>query len=273
LSAADGGAQMEKPPGGELTSDICHGSSSGVRAFCIRCCRSCPATAEAFGKGNSMRWTALLAAVIGAAILSGCGTPFATVQTRTGEPVMLLGHDPVSYFTKGQPKRGKAELKLSLAERTYYFASDAQRALFTANPTKYEPNYGGFCASGAAYAIKLGSDPTAWTVRDGRLFIFGDVLGKLAWELDPAWNVRQADALWPEAADKGWRGQSLRRYISKVEHYRTGAQIQAEWLARNPGKTWPRYDVGGMFANLFTKPPGWRAAEGHSQPALGYPEP
>ena len=84
-----------------------------------------------------MRLTALLAAVIGAAILSGCGTPFATVQTRTGEPVMLLGHDPVSYFTKGQPKRGKAELKLSLAERTYYFASDAQRALFVANPATW----------------------------------------------------------------------------------------------------------------------------------------
>jgi hypothetical protein len=35
---------------------------------------------------------------------------------------------------------------------------------------------------------------------------------------------------------------------------------------------WPTYDVGSMAANLFTKPPGWRAAEGHSQPALGYPE-
>ena len=51
-----------------------------------------------------------------------------------------------------------------------------------------------------------------------------------------------------------------------------GAQIRAEYEAKNPGKPWPAYDVGGMFANLFTKPPGWRAAEGHSQAALGYPE-
>ncbi len=73
-------------------------------------------------------------------------------------------------------------------------------------------------------------------------------------------------------ADAGWRGQSLGSYISKVPHYKNGAQIRAEWQAKNPGQTWPAYDVGSMFSNLFTKLPGWRAAEGHSQPALGYPD-
>ncbi len=216
-----------------------------------------------------IRW--LLLFFIGTG-LAACGTPYATVKNSVGEPVMLLGHDPVSYFTKGQPERGKPELKVSLAERTYYFANDEQRRLFVADPARYEPQYGGFCSSGAAYAIKLGSDPTAWVVRDDRLFIFGDVLGKTAWEVDPAWNVKHADALWPDAAPNGWRGQSLKRYINKVDHYKTGVQIKAEYDAKNPGKAWPVYDVGGMFANLFTKPPGWRAAEGHSQPALGYPQ-
>jgi YHS domain-containing protein len=217
----------------------------------------------------ALKLCALLLVALG---LAGCGTPYATVKNKLGEPVMLLGHDPVSYFTKGAPERGKPEHKISLPERTYYFASDAQRAQFLANPAKFEPQYGGFCASGAAYAIKLGSDPTAWTVREGRLFIFGDVLGKTAWELDPAWNVKHADALWPEAAPNGWRGQSLKRYASKVAHYKTGKDIVAEYQAKHPGREWPKYDVGSMFQNLFTKPPGWRAAEGHSQAALGYPE-
>ncbi len=216
--------------------------------------------------------TRLIVLLFVAAGLAACGTPYATVANKAGKPVMLLGHDPVSYFTRGAPERGKPELEVSLPERTYYFASDEQRRLFVANPSKYEPQYAGFCASGAAYAIKLGSDPTAWAVRDGRLFIFGDVLGKTAWELDPAWNIGHADALWPEAAPNGWRGQSLKRYMSKVDHYKNSAQIVAEYKVKNPGKEWPRYDVGGMFANLLTKPPGWRAAEGHSQPALGYPD-
>ncbi len=218
-----------------------------------------------------MRRLSLFVAALAALLLAGCGTPYATVPNTIGDPVMLLGHDPVSYFTKGAPERGKPELKVNLAERTYYFANATQRQQFIANPAKYEPQYGGFCASGAAFAIKLGSDPGAWTIKDGRLFIFGDVLGKTAWELEPDWNVKHADALWPEMAAKGWRGQSLASYVSKVPHYKTGAQIKAQWQANNPGKIWPVYDPGGMMKNLFLKQPGWRAAEGFGQPALGYP--
>jgi YHS domain-containing protein len=204
-------------------------------------------------------------------LLAACGTPYATVPNAAGDPVMLLGHDPVSYFSKGHPERGKPELKVNLPQRTYYFVDAAQRQQFLANPARYEPQYGGFCSSGAAFAIKLGSDPGAWIIKDGRLFIFGDVLGQTAWSLEPDWNVKHADALWPEMAEAGWRGQSLKRYANKVAHYKTGAQIKAEWQAKNPGQTWPSYDPGGMVKNLFLKKPGWRAAEGFGQPALGYP--
>ena len=64
---------------------------------------------------------------------------------------------------------------------------------------------------------------------------------------------------------------SLAAYANKVPYYQTGAQIKAEWLARHPGGRYPDYDPGGMVTNLFLKPPGWRAAEGFGQPALGYP--
>jgi YHS domain-containing protein len=203
--------------------------------------------------------------------LVGCGTPWATVQDSAGRSVMLLGHDPVAYFTRGQPARGKPEFVVDLGTRSYYFESADSKVQFLANPTRYEPQYGGFCASGAAFAVKLGSDPTAWDIRDGRLFIFGDILGHTAWRLDPAWNIGHADRLWPQIAERGWRGQSLRAYASKVPHYLSGRQIREQWQAQNPGQTWPGYDPGGMFTNLFVKPPGWRAAEGFGQPALGYP--
>ena len=207
-----------------------------------------------------------------ALLVSGCGTPYATVPDRDGRPVMLLGHDPVAYFTRGEPVRGQRERAVHLPDRTYWFASDEHRRLFEADPLRYEPKYGGFCSSGAAFAVKLGSDPTAWQIHDGRLFIFGDVLGQTAWQIDPAWNVAHADRLWPDMKGKGWRYQSLKGYAAKVPHYQTGAQIKAQWEAKNPGKTWPGYDPGGMVKNLFLKQPGWRAAEGFGQPALGYPQ-
>jgi YHS domain-containing protein len=207
-----------------------------------------------------------------ACLLAACGTPYATVKNNTGDPVMLLGYDPVAYFTQGKPVKGSAQHQVKLPERTYYFASIENKTLFEANAAKYEPQYGGFCSSGAAFAIKLGSDPTSWQIYEGRLFIFGDVLGHEAWKIDPAWNVGHGDRLWPEIASKGWRGASLAAYANKVPHYKTGLQIKQEWEKKNSGKSWPSYDPGGMVTNLFLKQPGWRAAEGFGQPALGYPE-
>ena len=65
----------------------------------------------------------LVAVIAGAAVLAGCGTPYATVDNAAGEPVMLLGHDPVAYFTRGMPVRGSAQHKVSLPSRTTSTAS------------------------------------------------------------------------------------------------------------------------------------------------------
>lgn len=222
------------------------------------------------------RWLAAACLLIVVLSGAGCGTPYATVPDRLGQPVMLLGHDPVAYFQQGEPVRGDPRWRVALPaqspERVYYFASEENRRRFEADPSRYEPQYGGFCASGAAFAIKLGSDPTSWLIRDGRLFIFGDVLGKTAWLLDPQWNIEHADRLWPTIRGEGWRIQSLRAYADKVPWYLSGEQIRRQFEARHPGQAWPRYDPGGMATNLFLKPPGWRAAEGFGQPALGYPD-
>jgi YHS domain-containing protein len=205
------------------------------------------------------------------ALLSACGTPYATQRNKAGQDVMLLGHDPVMYFTAGKSIRGDPQIQSTLPGRTYYFANPANKTSFDAAPQKFEPQYGGFCASGAAYAIKLGSDPTEWRIVNGKLYIFGDVLGRTAWELDPAWNIKHGDEVWPEAKDTGWRWQSLKRYANKVPWYKTGADIRKEFAVKYPGKEMPKFDVGGMMSNLFFKSPGWRAREGFGgQPVVGF---
>jgi YHS domain-containing protein len=205
-----------------------------------------------------------------AGLLAGCGTTHATIPTSRGEQLMLLGYDPVGYFTGGKPVRGKHTIAAQTEGRTYYFATPEHRAMFTAAPAKYEPQYGGFCSNGAPYAVKLGSDPTQYEIRDGRLFIFGDVLGHEMWLLDEKNNIARADGLWPEIRDKGWRSQSLKAWTFKVPWYRTGASLMAEWREKHPGKTL-EYDTGGTLNNLVFKYPGWRAREGFGQPRLGVP--
>jgi hypothetical protein len=200
---------------------------------------------------------------------AGCGgTRFATVQAADGEPVMLLGHDPIAYFTLGKPLRGDPAIRVALPGRTYFFASEEHRRMFIAEPAKYEPQYGGFCANGTPFKIKLGSDPTEWEIRDGRLFIFGDIVGHSFWSLDPAFNVQHADKVWPEIAEAPWRSATLRAWIAKVPWYRTHRSLDEEWNAKHPGRR-ITYDPGGLVPNLLTKYPGWRAREGFGQPALG----
>ena len=212
----------------------------------------------------------LLAALAMGAILQGCGTTHATVETARGEQLMLLGHDPVAYFTRGKPVRGTEKLAASHQGRTYYFSTQEHRSAFMAAPQLYEPQYGGFCANGAPYAVKLGSDPTEFEIRDGRLFIFGDILGHEFWKLDERDNIRRADLLWPQIRDAGWRWQTIKGLTFRVPWYQTGRELMARWREKHPGREL-NYDPGGMIRNLFFKRPGWRAREGFGQPALGIP--
>jgi len=203
-------------------------------------------------------------------LFAGCGTTHATVDTSRGEHLMLLGFDPVAYFTQGKPTRGKHTLPATYQGRTYYFASDETRRTFLAQPARYEPQFGGFCSNGAAYKVKLGSDPTQFVVRDGRLFIFGDVMGKEFWLLDPETNIRHADQVWPDIRDEGWRWATLKGWTARVPWYKQGPELMAEWEAKHPGQKLV-YDTGGAMNNLVLKYPGWRAREGFSQQALGVP--
>ena len=214
-------------------------------------------------------WMAAVSIVLAAAV-AGCGTTHATVGTSLGESLMLLGFDPVAYFTEGKPVRGRHTIAAAHEGRTYYFASDDHRRAFAASPAKYEPQYGGFCSNGAPYAVKLGSDPTQFEIRDGRLFIFGDIIGHEMWLLDERVNVRHADEVWPRIRDEGWRYASVKAWLHKVPWYKDGATLMAEWRAKHPGQSLD-YDTGGTLDNLVLKYPGWRAREGFGQPRLGVP--
>jgi len=201
-------------------------------------------------------------------VLAGCGQRHAVVPDRNGEPLMLLGHDPVAYFTVGKAIRGNPDIVARHDGSAYYFTDERHLEMFVQAPDKYLPQYGAFCASGASYGVKLGSDPTEFRILDGRLYIFGDVLGREYWLMDPKWHIEKADALWPETGAWGHRFQSLKRFVSRVPWYRNGAEVHAEWQTAHPGAK-IEYDPGGVFTNLFVKYPGWRAREGHGQPALG----
>lgn len=85
----------------------------------------------------------------------------------------IQGYDPVAYFTSGKAQEGKKDISLQYQGVTYQFSSAADRDAFKANPGKYEPQYGGWCAYAmGAKGEKVVIDPETFKIVDGKLYLF-----------------------------------------------------------------------------------------------------
>lgn len=114
----------------------------------------------------------------------------------------LRGYDPVAYFTDGKPVLGQAKFTASHDGASYRFASAEHRQMFLAEPEKYVPAYGGFCAIGAAYAKKANGDPLVWRIVEGKLYLNVTEGAEKAWLEDVPGNVSRANENWSKIKDK-----------------------------------------------------------------------
>lgn len=117
------------------------------------------------------------------------------INTNAGG-VAIKGYDPVAYFTDNKAVLGKAEFSAKAAGATYQFASAANRDTFVANPAKYQPQYGGYCAYGVAQGYKPDIDPQAFSIVDGKLFLNFSPKVTKRWEQDIAGHIRSANENW-----------------------------------------------------------------------------
>jgi YHS domain-containing protein len=110
------------------------------------------------------------------------------------KPLAILGYDPVAYFTEGKPLRGTAEFEYEWDEHTYRFASAQHRELFKADPIRYTPQFGNYCAMALALGKIVKADPEHWLISDGKLYVFGSPApkGPELFQKDLASNITKA---------------------------------------------------------------------------------
>ena len=116
------------------------------------------------------------------------------------EGAAIKGYDPVAYFTQGKAVPGSPEHTVQYKGSTFRFASKENRDAFVAEPEKYAPQYGGFCAYGTAGGYKAKIDPAAFTVVDGKLYLNYDERVQKMWRADVPGFVAKADEKWPEVS-------------------------------------------------------------------------
>jgi YHS domain-containing protein len=114
----------------------------------------------------------------------------------------IKGYDPVTYFTQNKALQGKKELAVSYQGILYYFSSAETKDAFKATPSKFEPEYGGWCA----YAMgnsgeKVAVDPETFKLLDGKLYLFYNryFTNTLKdWNKNEVTLKKSADVNWPK---------------------------------------------------------------------------
>ncbi|MEJ0060142.1 MAG: YHS domain-containing (seleno)protein [Terricaulis sp.] len=107
------------------------------------------------------------------------------------------GYDVVSFFTDHQPVRGVAQYKTTHQGVEYRFASAEHLAAFRAEPARYLPQYGGYCAWAVSQGYTAPGDPRYWRIVDGKLYLNYDASVQRRWEADIPGFIRSANSNWP----------------------------------------------------------------------------
>ena len=102
--------------------------------------------------------------------------------------------------------------------------------MWVAGLSESDPQYGGYCANGLAYAIPWGGDADSWRIFNGKLYIFGGQGSRDAYLLDVPKNQALADKYWSEEVNGSnafWQ-RTKRTTFNKVAHYKSGKELADE---------------------------------------------
>lgn len=149
---------------------------------------------------DSRSWMLMAAAVL----LTACATRPGTVAvTRPIPPVhapqglAVHGYDAVAYFSEQQPVQGRAEFVARWHGVDWRFASREHQAAFAADPERYAPQYGGYCAFAVSRGTTADGDPLQWAVVRERLYLNNNAFAKALWDRDREASIAAGDINWP----------------------------------------------------------------------------
>jgi YHS domain-containing protein len=119
--------------------------------------------------------------------------------------VALDGHDAVAFFTQGKPVKGNPEVQSIYRGARYYFSSAENKKSFDADPAKYEPQFGGYCAYGVSKGGLYEVELDAFQIVNGRLLMQYNKEARDEFNKDPQGRLKMADSNWPKLVEKKGR--------------------------------------------------------------------
>jgi YHS domain-containing protein len=114
--------------------------------------------------------------------------------------VILKGYDVVAYFNQNEAIKGSPDYQTTYQGAIYYFSSARNLATFKADPSKYVPQYGAFCANGVLKHEFTDSDPTVFFIEKGKLYVCSSPKAKKEFQ-DTIENEIKAQRNWYQMFD------------------------------------------------------------------------
>jgi hypothetical protein len=108
----------------------------------------------------------------------------------------IRGYDTVAYFTDGKPVQGVPQFESVWQGARWRFANAQHRELFMSRPESFAPRFGGYCVMAMTQGEAAQSDPQAWVIIDGRLYLGAGSSDIVKLKDDPAGNIAKAEAEW-----------------------------------------------------------------------------
>ena len=136
---------------------------------------------------------------LGVVLLLGAGNAVAidAIYTSWYDDIAVKGFDTVAYFTENAAVEGKKAHSLEWNGATWRFSSAANKALFEADPEKYAPQNGGYCAWAVSQNQTASIEPEQFTIVDGKLYLNYNQEVKEKWLVDTSANINVGDKNWP----------------------------------------------------------------------------
>jgi YHS domain-containing protein len=114
--------------------------------------------------------------------------------------LFIQGYDPVAYFKQGKAVKGKKEIAAMHEGVVCYFSMAVNKEAFLKNPSRFEPQYGGWCAFAMGDSNeKVSVNPETFKITNGKLYLFYNAYFKNTLK---TWN-KQENALMMKA-DANW---------------------------------------------------------------------
>lgn len=137
----------------------------------------------------------LFVAVAGAAVPAIAKPAWPGTTGPEANAPALGGHDPVAYFA-GTAAMGREDISVAHDGASFRFASAANRDAFVANPARYLPQFGGYCAWAASQGRLSTPDPKLWKIVDGKLYLNCSKDAETKWLADVPGNIAKGAAFW-----------------------------------------------------------------------------